>query len=152
MLTPRHKGRGRWVVVDGDREVAGPFMDKDAAIGWIEQNKDRTAPELGAALAKKTADKQEGDARRADFLATRDYQRELAAGEAAVVERVAGKLLAVLAEEFGEEIAARYINERRCRELARDPKGEAYRRLRLREIEKHGQQPPAMTLERVAAA
>lgn len=152
MLTPRHKGRGRWVVVDGDREVAGPFQDKDAAIAYIDSQPQplATAPEIGAAAARKAEQRVEAVAKREDFLATRDYQRELGQSMASTREAALGEILAVYVKHFGEDAAMRATPELRA--MCADPKREAKRRLRLREIQKHGQQPPAQTLTRVAAA
>ncbi len=153
MLTPRHKGRGRWVVVDGDREVAGPFQDKDAAIAHIEAQPEAletVAPEIGAAAARKAAQRQAILDNRQDDLARRDYQRDLGRSLASTREAFLADLLAVVCTHAGEDAAARC--EAELRAIAADPKREAKRRMRLREVQKHGQQPPAQTLTRVAAA
>lgn len=144
---PKHKGFGRWFVVEGDREVSGPHKDKPAAEAEIARLnaaapsgavslKHAPSPEQKAGLAHAAAERERLRDKRSDMLSEREASRRTDAAQRNVRETFLADLLAVVLKHAGEDAAARCEPELRA--IAADPKREARRRQRLREVERHG--------------
>lgn len=150
MLQPKHKGRGRWVVVDGEREVAGPFPDKPEAEAYIAAqpvaapsgaaSAMAVAPEAKAAADHAVAEKARLQAKRGEYLSERESSKRTQEVERSRTEALYEDLRAVILKHAGEDAA--YRCEQELRQIAADPKREARRRQRLREAERHGGDMP----------
>lgn len=148
---PKHKGFGRWFVVEGDRDVSGPYKDKPAAeaeiarlnaaapSGAVSLRAPAIAPEAKAAAAGRAAEKARQQDKHADFLSEREASRRTDAAQRFAAAALFDDLRAAVLKHAGEDAA--YRCETELRAIATDPKREARRRQRLREVDRHGRDP-----------